>query len=94
MRVHYLALGGADLTSAAGQVIMTVLAPVAQFERDLIVERTQAGLARAESQENNLERLARLNDRQKESVRKGLATRRSFSPSLKSHDAIKRLGKR
>jgi putative DNA-invertase from lambdoid prophage Rac len=45
--VHCLQLGGADLTSAAGRMTMNVLAAVAQFERDLLIERTQSGLQRA-----------------------------------------------
>ena len=52
IRVHCLALGGADLTSPAGQMTMTVINAVAQFERDLLVERTQAGLARAQGKVN------------------------------------------
>ena len=44
--VHCLALGGMDLTSPAGKMTMQVLAAVAEFERDLLIERTQAGLAR------------------------------------------------
>lgn len=47
IRVHCLALGGVDLTSAAGKMTMGVLAAVAEFERDLLIERTQAGLERA-----------------------------------------------
>jgi putative DNA-invertase from lambdoid prophage Rac len=50
VRVHCLALGGVDLTSAAGKMTMQVLAAVAEFERDLLIERTQAGLARAKSE--------------------------------------------
>ncbi|WP_010483165.1 recombinase family protein [Pseudomonas sp. S9] len=50
IKVHCLALGGVDLTSAAGKMTMGVLASVAQFERDLLIERTQAGLTRAKSQ--------------------------------------------
>jgi len=50
IRVHCLALGGVDLTSPAGKMTMTVLAAVAQFERDLLVERTQAGLERAKAE--------------------------------------------
>lgn len=49
IRVHCLALGGVDLTSAAGKMTMGVLAAVAQFERDQLIERTQAGLARAKA---------------------------------------------
>lgn len=47
IRVHCLALGGVDLTSSAGKLTMGVINAVAQFERDLLIERTQAGLARA-----------------------------------------------
>lgn len=56
IRVHCLALGGVDLTSAAGKMTMGVLAAVAQFERDLLIERTQAGLARAKSEGKSLGR--------------------------------------
>ncbi|MFX1684899.1 recombinase family protein [Paraburkholderia sp. A1RO-5L] len=49
VRVHCLALGGADLTSAAGKLTLGVLTAVAEFERDLIIERTNAGLARAKA---------------------------------------------
>lgn len=48
--VRCLALGATDLTSSIGQMTMTILAAVAQFERDLIKERTYAGLARARSE--------------------------------------------
>ena len=47
VRVHCLALGGVDLTSAAGKMTMQVIAAVAEFEKDLLVERTQSGIARA-----------------------------------------------
>ena len=50
VRVHCLALGGADLASPAGKMTMGVIAAVAEFERDLLIERTQSGLARAKSQ--------------------------------------------
>jgi putative DNA-invertase from lambdoid prophage Rac len=49
VRVHCLALGGVDLTSPAGKMTMGVIAAVAEFERDLLIERTQAGLARAKA---------------------------------------------
>lgn len=50
IRVHCLALGGVDLTSPAGRMTMQVIAAVAEFERDLLIERTQAGLSRAKAQ--------------------------------------------
>lgn len=49
IKVHCLALGGVDLTSAAGRMTMGVIAAVAEFERDLLIERTQAGLSRAKA---------------------------------------------
>lgn len=50
VRVHCLALGGVDLTSAAGRMTMQVLSAVAEFERDLLIERTHAGIARAKAE--------------------------------------------
>lgn len=78
VRVHCLALGGVDLTSAAGKMTMAVIAAVAEFERDLLVERTQAGLARAKAQGKQLGRPARLTQEQQETVR----NRRSLGASL------------
>ena len=56
VRVHCLALGGVDLTSAAGKMTMAVINAVAEFERDLLIERTQAGLNRARAQGKRLGR--------------------------------------
>ena len=47
VRVHCLALGGVDLSSSTGKLTMNVINAVAEFERDLLIERTQAGLSRA-----------------------------------------------
>ena len=56
IRVHCLALGGVDLTSAAGKMTMQVLGAVAEFERDLLIERTQQGLKRAKAEGKKLGR--------------------------------------
>lgn len=56
VRVHCLALGGVDLTSPAGKMTMGVIAAVAEFERDLLIERTQSGLARAKAEGKRLGR--------------------------------------
>jgi putative DNA-invertase from lambdoid prophage Rac len=69
VHVHCLALKGADLTSAAGKLHMTVLAAVSQFERDLLIERTHAGLARAKAEGKKLGRREALNDKQKAQIR-------------------------
>jgi putative DNA-invertase from lambdoid prophage Rac len=73
VRVHCLQLGGADLTSATGKLTMGVLAAVAQFERDLIIERTQAGLARAKAAGKKLGRKPALSDKQRANVLAALA---------------------
>ncbi|MDZ7922877.1 MAG: recombinase family protein [Marinagarivorans sp.] len=49
VRVHCLALGGVDLTSPAGKMTMQVIAAVAEFERDLLIERTHSGILRAKA---------------------------------------------
>ena len=68
VRVHCLALGGVDLTSSAGRMTMQVIAAVAEFERDLLVERTQAGLSRARTEGKALGRPAALSDVEKQKV--------------------------
>jgi len=70
VRVHCLALGGVDLTSAAGKMTMAVIAAVAEFERDLLVERTQGGLVRAKAQGRKLGRPSAIPAEQQEVVRK------------------------
>lgn len=57
--VIVLQLGKLDLTSPAGKMMMTMLAAVAEMERDMLVERTQAGLARAKSEGKTLGRPAK-----------------------------------
>ncbi len=73
VRVHCLALGGMDLTSAAGRMTMQVLSAVAEFERDLLIERTQAGLTRAKSEGVQLGRPATLSATDRAGIRKMLA---------------------
>ena len=79
IRVHCLALGGVDLTSSAGKLTMGVINAVAQFERDLLIERTQAGLARAKSEGKILGRPPALSHEQQETVRQRLSTGESVS---------------
>ncbi|MEV4782111.1 recombinase family protein [Burkholderia sp. LMU1-1-1.1] len=54
--VIVLQLGKLDLTSPAGKMMLTMLAAVAEMERDMLVERTHAGLARAKSEGKTLGR--------------------------------------
>jgi len=73
IRVHCLALGGVDLTSSAGKLTMGVINAVAQFERDLLIERTQSGLARAKAQGKPLGRPSALSPDQQALVRARIA---------------------
>lgn len=68
VRVHCLALGGVDLTSAAGKMTMGVINAVAEFERDLLIERTQAGLSRAKAEGKALGRPSALTVAQQQAV--------------------------
>lgn len=68
IRVHCLALGGVDLTSPAGKMTMQVISAVAEFERDLLVERTHAGLARAKAAGKRFGRPPALTEDQKQTV--------------------------
>lgn len=79
VRVHCLALGGVDLTSSAGTMTMNVLNAVAQFERDLLIERTQSGLKRAKSEGKALGRPSTLNEKHKQEVRDDLVAGMSVS---------------
>ena len=68
VRVHCLALGGVDLTSAAGKMTMGVINAVAEFERDLLIERTQAGLRRAKAEGKAFGRPSALSEEQRAAV--------------------------
>lgn len=68
VRVHCLALGGVDLTSAAGRMTMQVISAVAEFERDLLIERTQSGLRRAKAEGKAVGRSAALSAQQRQAV--------------------------
>jgi putative DNA-invertase from lambdoid prophage Rac len=73
VRVHCLALGGVDLASAAGKMTMQVIAAVAEFERDLLIERTQSGISRARAQGKQLGRPMVLDGEQRAQVLQRLA---------------------
>lgn len=98
VRVHCLALGGVDLTSAAGRMTMGVIAAVAEFERDLLIERTQAGLSRAKAAGKALGRPQALSTEQQEAIRRDRAAGISLGVLAKqytvSRAAIQRVEKR
>ena len=72
VRVNCLALGNMDLTSPAGKMTMGVINAVAEFERDLLIERTQAGLSRAKAEGKVLGRPQSLSADKAQAVRDAL----------------------
>lgn len=68
IRVHCLALGGVDLTSPAGKMTMQVISAVAEFERDLLIERTHSGIAQAKTAGKRFGRPPALNHEQHKQV--------------------------
>ena len=85
VRVHCLQLGGVDLTSSTGKLTMGVINAVAEFERDLIVERTQAGLARAKAEGKKLGPKFKLTNAQRAEVADRLAARESMRSLAKAY---------
>lgn len=68
IEVIVLQLGKLDLTSAAGKLMLNMLAAVAEMERDLLVERTQSGLARAKAEGKTLGRPAATTEEQRQAI--------------------------
>jgi putative DNA-invertase from lambdoid prophage Rac len=79
IRVHCLALGGVDLTSPAGKMTMQVISAVAEFERDLLLERTHSGIARAKAAGKRFGRPSALNEQQQQAVMARINTGTSIS---------------
>lgn len=98
VRVHCLALGGVDLTSAAGKMTMAVISAVAEFERDLLIERTQSGLKRAKAEGKVLGRPVTLSKAQQGEIlrkrRQGLSLGVLAEEYSVSRAAIQRVEKR
>ncbi|MCS0583390.1 recombinase family protein [Massilia pinisoli] len=70
IEVIVLQLGKLDITSPAGKLMLTMLAAVAEMERDLLVERTQSGLARAKAEGKTLGRPSRTTPEQRVTIAK------------------------
>lgn len=79
IRLVVLQLGNLDLTSPAGELMVKVLAAVADFERDLIIERTQAGQARARAAGKHMGRPSKTTEKDREEIRRRLAKGESVS---------------
>jgi len=86
IRVKVLALGDTDLTSTAGKAVVGILAVVAEMERDMLVERTQAGLARAKAEGRQLGRPAKTTDADRAAIRSRLAAGETVSQLAREFD--------
>lgn len=86
VKVKVLALGDVDLTSTAGKAVLGILATVAEMERDLLVERTQAGLARAKAEGKQLGRPSKTSEEDKEAIRKRLEAGDTVSQVARDFD--------
>lgn len=91
VRVHCLQLGGLDLTSSAGAMTMNVLNAVAQFERDLLIERTRAGQERARAGGKKFGRPPKLSDRQTKTMLADLRGGMSISGASRKYGASRQV---
>ena len=85
IEVVVLQLGKVDLASPAGKLLLTMLAAVASMERDLLVERTQAGLARARAEGKRLGRPCKTSEAQRLEIRDLLAQGKSVSEVARTY---------
>jgi putative DNA-invertase from lambdoid prophage Rac len=85
VRVHCLALGGVDLTSAAGKMTLGVIAAVAEFERDLLIERTHAGISRAKAAGTTFGRPSALTREQQSEVVERIAAGDAIAAIARDH---------
>ncbi len=83
VEVGVLQLGKFDLALTPGKLTLAMLAAVAEMERDLIVERTQAGLARAKAEGKTLGRPAKTTPEQRKAMIAGYASKQSVSALAK-----------
>ena len=69
VRLIVLQLGNLDLTSSSGALMIKVLAAVADFERELIIERTRAGQDRARAAGTHMGRPLKTTEAQRQIIR-------------------------
>lgn len=79
----------ADTSSHAGKMIMTVFAGIAEFERDLIRERTSAGRRAAKQRGIRFGRPNKMNEEQKLLARRLLEENKSVSEIAKTFNVHK-----
>ncbi|KVE94925.1 recombinase family protein [Burkholderia vietnamiensis] len=85
IKVIVMQLGQTDLTSPAGKLLLTMLASVAEMERDLLIERTQAGLARARQEGKRLGRPSKTTQEQRAEILSRLGLGESVSAIARAY---------
>jgi putative DNA-invertase from lambdoid prophage Rac len=73
IRVVVHSLGGVDLSSATGKLLVTMLAAVAEMERDLLIERTRSGMERARTEGKLIGRPSKTTPEQRNQLLRKLA---------------------
>lgn len=90
MRLIVLQLGNLDLTSSAGALMVKVLAAMADFERELIIERTQAGQARARAAGTHMGRPSKTSPAEREAIRTAAASGKTTITDLAKRYGVSR----
>lgn len=85
VRVFVTQLGATDLTSSAGKMLLAMLSAFAEMERDLIVERTMAGLARARAEGKQLGRKPKTTEQERAAIRVALAAGETVSAQARRY---------
>lgn len=86
IEVVVLQLGSLDLASPAGKLMLAMLAAVAEMERDLLVERTQSGLARAKAEGKTLGRRPKTSEQDRSAIKQAHSEGASISALARRFD--------
>lgn len=85
IKVVVLQLGNTDLTAPAGKLLLSMLAALAEMERDLLVECTQAGLARAKAKGKALGRPSKTTSAERLEIQHRLGAGESVSAVARTY---------
>jgi DNA invertase Pin-like site-specific DNA recombinase len=82
VEVVVLQLGKLDLGTAAGKLMLAMLAAIAEMERDLLVERTNAGLVRVKREGKKLGRPTKTTPEQRAAIARAFQSNASSVSDL------------
>ncbi|UXN05411.1 recombinase family protein [Bartonella sp. HY761] len=85
-----LQLGDVDPNTSIGKLTLGILSMVADFERDLIIERTKSGLARAKAQGKKLGRPKALTDKMIKKIQSDAAKKMNISQIARENGLSRR----